>query len=67
MYTNHYDVLLHDDEGNIITAALRLPLSAQIELRKKYGNDTRTILFSAATDSSPFSTSASIGQATQTR
>lgn len=56
MYTNHYDVLLHDDEGNIITAALRLPLAAQIELRKKYGKDTRTILFSAATDDDMFLT-----------
>lgn len=50
MFTNHYDITIHNAEGMSVTAALRLPISAQLELKKKYGEDTRTTLFAAAQD-----------------
>ena len=50
MFTNHFDVKIHNDAGTEITVGLRLPISEQIALKKKYGEDTRTTIFSAGSD-----------------
>lgn len=50
MFTNHYDITVHNATGASVSVALRLPISAQLELKKKYNEDTRTTLFEAAKD-----------------
>ena len=50
MFTNHYDITVHNATGASVPVALRLPISAQLELKKKYNEDTRTTLFEAAKD-----------------
>ena len=50
MFTNHYDITVHNETGASVSVALRLPISAQLELKKKYNEDTRTTLFEAAKD-----------------
>lgn len=50
MFTNHYDITIHTAEGMSAVVALRLPIGAQLEMKKKLGEDTRTSLFEAAKD-----------------
>ena len=50
MFTNHYDITAHNETGASVSVALRLPIAAQLELKKKYNEDTRTTLFEAAKD-----------------
>lgn len=50
IFVKHYDVTVKNDNGADVTASLRLTLGAQINLKKKYGEDTRSTLFSAASD-----------------
>lgn len=50
MFTNHYDITVHNATGASVSVALRLPIAAQLELKKKYNEDTRTTLFEAAKD-----------------
>lgn len=50
MFANHYDITVHDDNGGVVAIALRLPISAQIELKRKYDEDTRSTIFAAGHD-----------------
>ena len=50
MFTNHYDITVHNATGASVSVALRLPIASQLELKKKYNEDTRTTLFEAAKD-----------------
>lgn len=46
MFTNTYDITMNKD-GEEVTARLRLTIGAQIQLKKRFNEPTKTTLFNA--------------------
>ena len=54
MYLNAYEIELEKADGTTVTAALRLNIAKQMELKKKYKESTTQTLFGAIDDAEKF-------------